>query len=100
MVFGQEKQLPYNLLLKDEDPEYNFDDYVRLKRRDFRHAKKKKKCRQIATAMAVMPLYCITFFSEGKIYRLSLVWLQKYRQYRYFQKIIIGWPIIPFRYQR
>ncbi len=35
IVFGQDKKLSYSILLKKEDPVYNFDDYVRLRTTDF-----------------------------------------------------------------
>ncbi len=35
ILFNQNKNLPYNILLKKEDPFYNFDDTVRLRTRDF-----------------------------------------------------------------
>ncbi len=35
VVFGQDHRLPYNFLLKQEDPIYNFDDYVRVRSTDF-----------------------------------------------------------------
>ncbi len=35
IIFGQDKRLPYSILLKKEDPLYNFDDYVRVRTRDF-----------------------------------------------------------------
>ncbi len=31
IVFGQDKKLPYSVLLKEKDPVYNFDDHVRLR---------------------------------------------------------------------
>ncbi len=35
LVFGQDQRLPYSILLKEEDPVYNFDDYVQLRPTDF-----------------------------------------------------------------
>ncbi len=35
IVYGQDKVLPYSILLKSEQPLYNFDDYVRVRTRDF-----------------------------------------------------------------
>ncbi len=35
IVFGQDHRLPYSVLLKEEDPIYNFDDYVRVRGTDF-----------------------------------------------------------------
>ncbi len=35
VVFGQDHRLPFNFLLKEEDPIYNFDDYVRVRSTDF-----------------------------------------------------------------
>ncbi len=35
VVFGQDHRLSYNFLLKEEDPVYNFDDYVRVRSTDF-----------------------------------------------------------------
>ncbi len=35
VVYGQDFRLPYSFLLKEEDPIYNFDDYVRLRGTDF-----------------------------------------------------------------
>ena len=35
VVYGQDHRLPYSVLLKKEDPIYNFDDYVRVRSTDF-----------------------------------------------------------------
>ncbi len=35
IVFGQDHRLPYTFLLKEEEPIYNFDDYVRVRGTDF-----------------------------------------------------------------
>ncbi len=35
IIFGQDKKLPYSILLQKEDPLYNFEDYVRVRTRDF-----------------------------------------------------------------
>ncbi len=35
VVFGQDQRLPYSFLLKEEEPIYNFDDYVRVRGTDF-----------------------------------------------------------------
>ncbi len=35
VVFGQDHRLPYTFLLKDDEPIYNFDDYVRVRGTDF-----------------------------------------------------------------
>ncbi len=35
VVYGQDFRLLYSLLLKEEDPVYNFDDYVRIRGRGF-----------------------------------------------------------------
>ncbi len=35
IVFGQDHRLPYSFLLKEEEPIYNFDDYVRVRGTDF-----------------------------------------------------------------
>ncbi len=35
VVFGQDKRLPYSLLLAKEEPIYNYDDYVRVRVSDF-----------------------------------------------------------------
>lgn len=35
VVFGQDKRLPYSLLLQKAEPIYYFDDYVRLRVSDF-----------------------------------------------------------------
>ncbi len=35
VVFGQDLRLPYAFLLTDEEPIYNFDDYVRVRGTDF-----------------------------------------------------------------
>ncbi len=34
IVFGQDHKLPYSFLLKEEEPIYNFDDYVRVRGTD------------------------------------------------------------------
>ncbi len=41
IIFGQDKKLSYSILLKEGDPVYNFDDYVRLKSTDFQKIYKK-----------------------------------------------------------
>ncbi len=41
VVFGQDFKLPYTVLLKKEDPVYNFDDYVRLRSTDFQRISKR-----------------------------------------------------------
>ncbi len=35
IVYGQDKVFPYSILLKKEEPLYNFDDYVHVHTRDF-----------------------------------------------------------------
>ncbi len=35
IVYGQDKVLPCSILLKNEETLYNFDDYVRVRTRDF-----------------------------------------------------------------
>ncbi len=41
IVYGQDFRLPYTFLLKEEDPIYNFDDYVRLRGTDFQRIYKR-----------------------------------------------------------
>ncbi len=53
IVFGQDKRLPFNFLLKEEDPIYNFDDYVRVRRTDFQKIYKRIS-RNIADSKSTM----------------------------------------------
>ncbi len=41
MVFGQDKRLPYSLLLTKEEPIYNYYDYVRVRVSDFQKTYKR-----------------------------------------------------------
>ncbi len=41
VVYGQDHRLPYSVLLKKEDPVYNFDDYVRLRSTNFQRIYKR-----------------------------------------------------------
>ncbi len=40
IIFGQDKKLPNSILLQKEEPLYNFDDYVRVRTRDFQRIDK------------------------------------------------------------
>ncbi len=41
VMFGQDKRLPYSLLLTKEEPIYNYDDYVRVRVSDFQKTYKR-----------------------------------------------------------
>ncbi len=41
VVFGQDKRLPYHILLRKEEPVYNYDDYIQLRSTDFQRIYKR-----------------------------------------------------------
>ncbi len=49
IVFGRDLRLPYSFLLKEEEPMYNFDDYVRLRGTNF-HTIYKRVSNNIVTS--------------------------------------------------
>ncbi len=53
IIYGQDKRLPFNFLLKEEEPIYNFDDYVRVRSTDFKKIYKRIS-QNIADSKATM----------------------------------------------
>ncbi len=75
VIFGQDFRLPYLFLLKEEEPIYNFDDYVRLRGTDFQKIYKKVS-NTIAESKSIMNEYQWNTASQKLIVIGDIVYLK------------------------